>query len=498
MTPQWIFRAAQFDLHDLSRHTAHPMSSQSTPVQRASPPPSSILIIGAGVFGLSTALSLLLSRKYKTTRITLLDTHAPLPSSTPSESYNPNAASIDNSRIVRGDYSNPLYTRLADQAQEHWRNGFVTEGIYRESGLVFVGEKGKSGWEYIEKSENNVQQEATSHGEEKVQRLNDPEEIRKALKTGGSSGSAGYINYASGWVDAGAAMAEVRDRVSGEARKQGRTVWKRGKAVELVYAQETQPSSTKPKCRRLAGVRLDNGDTLYADLTILAAGAWSGSLLDLRGRVEASAQVLAYISLTPSERSRLQAMPVCLNLGTGLFAMPPSPAEDSQFKIARHGYGYRNPTSITDSSTGHTRTVSLPAEQFSPIPMEGERACRKFLGELIPWLAEKPFVNTRLCWYTDTPEGDFIIDYHPEIEGLFLATGGSGHGFKFLPVIGERVVQAVEGRLELSLRDLWRWPKAMEGFGGTEDGSRGGGRGMVLWEEWERDGANGARGKSKL
>lgn len=455
----------------------------------ASSPPSSILILGAGVFGLSTGLSLLLSPRYLSTHITILDTHAPLPSLIPSESHNPHAASIDNSRIIRADYSNPLYTVLAQKAQHIWRNKYAKQAIYRESGVAIVGEKGKSGWEYIEKSRSNVGSQIRSHDEGRVQNLGSPEDIKAALKTDGSSGSAGYINYSSGWADAAAAMADVRRRVNEEAGKQGRRIWKRGKAVELVYdhaRHSVHTPGTEPKRRKITGVRLESGETLQADLVVLAAGAWTGALIDLRSRAEATAQVVAYISLTPDERSQLQSMPVLLNLGTGLFAIPPSLAADSLFKIARHGYGYRNPTPITDPATGKSRIVSLPSSHFSPIPSEGSIALREFLKDLVPWLAERPFTHTRMCWYTDTPTGDFIIDFHPEIEGLFLATGGSGHAFKFLPVIGEKVIEALEGRLDSDLRSLWAWPEVVHGFSGTEDGSRGGRKGMLLREEWER------------
>ena len=395
----------------------------------------------------------------------------PSPSSDPTSSYNPHASSIDTSRIIRADYSNPLYTRLADEAQQYWRTKFSRNGIYRESGLAIVGEEGKSGWEYIDKSRHNVASHARG--------LDSPEAIREAVKTGGSSGSAGYINYESGWADASAAMGVFRQRVSDLAKASGRDLWKRGKAVELLYSE---PVSSKPP--RVEGVRLSSGEILSASLTILAAGAWTGSLIDLRGRAEATAQVLSYVNLSASERERLQSMPVVLNLGNGLFAMPPSPATDSTLKIARHGYGYRNPTSIKDPLTGQVRSVSLPSEKFSLVPFEGESDCKQFLKCIVPWLADREFCHTRLCWYTDTPTGDFIIDYHPEIEGLFLVTGGSGHGFKFLPVIGELIVQALEKRLDRDWRDLWAWKEAVEGFEACEDGSRGGKRGMLLEEEW--------------
>lgn len=93
-----------------------------------------------------------------------------------------------------------------------------------------------------------------------------------------------------------------------------------------------------------------------------------------------------------------------------------------------------------------------------------------------------------------------MITYHPSHSSLLLATGGSGHGFKFLPVIGEKIVLAMEGRLEKEWSEIWRWRSDEElglGKGETfvqcEDGSRAGPRGMVLEDELKKgDGGNGA------
>lgn len=84
----------------------------------------------------------------------------------------------------------------------------------------------------------------------------------------------------------------------------------------------------------------------------------------------------------------------------------------------------------------------------------------------------------------DRPDGNFLIDYHPSYDDLFIAAGGSGHAFKFFPVIGEKVVAAIEQRLDPELRDLWSWKtEAAEGFIGTEDGSRAGRKEMLLENE---------------
>ena len=96
----------------------------------------------------------------------------------------------------------------------------------------------------------------------------------------------------------------------------------------------------------------------------------------------------------------------------------------------------------------------------------------------------------------NSPSGDFIIDYHPSQQGLFLATGGSGHGYKFFPVLGDKIVDALEGKLEAELRALWTWPAAAASpseFDGTEDGSRSGPKGLKLMDELARSKRGGSR-----
>ncbi|KAA6415661.1 MAG: fructosyl amino acid oxidasesarcosine oxidase [Lasallia pustulata] len=314
----------------------------------ASTDPPSILIVGAGAFGLSTALSLLSRPRFASSTLTLLDPYGPT-------GTNPHASSVDSSRIVRSDYAHP----------------------------AAGGEK-----------------------------------------------------------------------------------------------------------KRVRGVELEGGGLVEADLVVLATGAWTGRLLDMRGRAEASGQVLAYVQLSEEERVALRGRPVFMNMSTGMFLIPPT--RDGVLKVARHGYGYRNPVRIPHpekAGAGEEIEVSLPAEDFESLPAEGDKACRDALREMLPWVSERAFCHTRLCWYTDTPTGDFIVDWHPAYEGLFLATGGSGHGFKFLPVLGEKIVDAIEGRLEEELGELWAWPRrGVEGFTGTEDGTRGGRKGMLLRGEMQMSG----------
>jgi glycine/D-amino acid oxidase-like deaminating enzyme len=65
-------------------------------------------------------------------------------------------------------------------------------------------------------------------------------------------------------------------------------------------------------------------------------------------------------------------------------------------------------------------------------------------------------VATRLCPYCDTADEDFWIAAHPERAGLTVAGGGSGHGFKFAPVLGPIIADAVEGKSNAT-SEKFRW-----------------------------------------
>jgi sarcosine oxidase/L-pipecolate oxidase len=485
-----------------------------------SSPPSSILILGSGVFGLSTALSLARRSRYAQTTITVLD-RAEFPS--------PDGSSIDTSRIIRADYSDPAYAALAAEAQKEWRKQGPGElggdGRYFESGFVLVAESGDQGEDYVRHSWENVQamigaglvekggskedrvedvsddlgkmalvnkvrkgNRNVTVKDRKVVLLPDPAAIAAVVNTGGSSGDWGYFNPFSGWADATAAMIWLRAQV--EATK--RVNFRLGQAAQILHHG-----------RRVYGVQLTDGEQLTADLVVVATGAWTGLLVDLRGRATATGQVLAYVQITEQEEARLAHMPVLLNMSSGCFVIPP---KNGILKVARHHYGYANPKRIAHPENGKVQgsadsdknrqaqesviTVSLPHTTFDEpemeAPEEGQRDCRVALAEMIPWLAGRPFFRTRLCWYTDTPKGDFLIDYHPQFDGLFIATGGSGHGFKFLPVLGDAIVDTVEGNCPPAFRAKWSWPTSTVEKVVTEDGSRGGLPGLILGQEWRQ------------
>jgi glycine/D-amino acid oxidase-like deaminating enzyme len=102
---------------------------------------------------------------------------------------------------------------------------------------------------------------------------------------------------------------------------------------------------------------------------------------------------------------------------------------DGILKIANHGVGRR-------VHPGEPRVVD---------PHQ-EGRFRKFLGHTFPDLVDAPVVGSRLCLYSDTWDGNFWIDHDPDRPGLVVASGGSGHGFKFAPLLGPLIADVVEGK----------------------------------------------------
>ena len=293
------------------------------------------------------------------------------------------------------------------------------------------------GREYVEGSYRNV----SSVPGARAEYLADASAIRRAVGTGGVSGVSGYFNSDSGWVDAEAAIASLW----GELHACRNVRFETATVVRLAYRGSA-----------VTGVVLSCGRELTADLTVVAAGAWSPALTSplLHGRVQATGHAVAYIRLTDPERERYASMPVMVNFSSGFYAIPPS---RGVLKVGQHGNGY----------TSATSAPSFPQK----VPDDAERELRSAVRQLMPELPDRAFETTRICWYTDTPDGDFLVCYHPVHAGLFFATGGSGHAFKFLPVLGEEIADVLERKPHARFAEKWAW-KEHDGSA-KGDGSRG-------------------------
>lgn len=351
--------------------------------------------------GLSTACALLERSTYANSSITILDAAAEVP--------NGHAASVDTSRILRADYPVKAYTRLVSAAQERWKDrskdGWGGEGRYHDARLLLTAQPGTEGHVdgYLEESLENLKGLARS-GEysfdlQSLKELPDKDAIARESLAPGSSGDFGYVNNQCGWVTAEACVKYVLQKVQrlGGDRVKLRT---NTRVQRLLYEADRAGETV-----RCSGVELHDGSQVYADLVIVAAGAWTPSLVDLQGRAAATGQILAYLPITESEHKDLNASPIYFNVSRGMFMLPP---HDNVLKMGRHGFGYQNPTKVvlprpTPGVPGAyaETTVSIPRTNL-PIPAEAEMACKDFLADLFPHWRNRAFSKTRVCWYCDT------------------------------------------------------------------------------------------------
>ncbi|KAE8379862.1 FAD dependent oxidoreductase [Aspergillus bertholletiae] len=402
-----------------------------------------ILIVGAGVFGLSTALELTL-RGYN--NITVLDRYLPPV---------PDGSSVDISRIIRSEYADPLYSQMAQEALKGWKSEY--RDYYHHTGFAMLSETASN--PYIEKSLEITHTQGRTL--EEFVDGNGLKELYPDLRADLSRFRA-YHNSDGGWADAEGSIRHLSHRCSRAG-------------VSFVTGPRGTVLSLQRQGSRVVGLNVASGDFIPANQVILSTGAWSNLLLDVSHTASASGQPVGFIQLSPEEGRSIAKIPVMINLSSGIFCFPPTSGTNI-LKVARHSYGFA--TSIRSEATN--RVVSSPKldsnnADKSFLPEEADKALRDGLRKLIPRFADRPWLNRRLCWYTDTPEGDFVVDYHPKMDGLFVALGGAGHGFKFLPVLGRYIADRYENRAPETLRQKWRfrWP---DGSGDVKigDGSRGG------------------------
>jgi glycine/D-amino acid oxidase-like deaminating enzyme len=102
--------------------------------------------------------------------------------------------------------------------------------------------------------------------------------------------------------------------------------------------------------------------------------------------------------------------------------------------------------------------IDAHGPQFDPdtgervVSADGLAAARDYLAQRVPLLANAPVMETRVCQYENTSNGDFLIDRHPTLENVWLVGGGSGHGFKHGPAVGEYVAAMVSGDAKVEPR----------------------------------------------
>jgi glycine/D-amino acid oxidase-like deaminating enzyme len=209
------------------------------------------------------------------------------------------------------------------------------------------------------------------------------------------------------------------------------------KAKGASFFEQTIVSEIITEGHQVTGVRTEEGHTFAAAHVVIAAGTWTHLLLpELAPVMKSTGHPVFHLKPAHPElfTSPNFAVFTADVARTGWYGFPLHsreglhPREDI-VKIANHGVGQRL----------HPRTD----ERL--VTAQDEVAFRTFLSTTFPALANAPIVYTRRCLYCDTLDEHFWIDRHPKLAGLTVAAGGSGHGFKFAPILGPLIADAVEG-----------------------------------------------------
>ena len=210
--------------------------------------------------------------------------------------------------------------------------------------------------------------------------------------------------------------------------------------VEYRCAQVVEPSRSS----RAQEVATSDGEKIVAGQFVFACGPWLGKTFPeiLGARIFPSRQEVFFFGIPAGDtRFAPPALPTWLFQEDLVYGMPD--IEGWGLKIAFDEHG-----ELVDPDT-QSRIVSPEMTEF----------VRKYVARRFPVLKDAPIVETRVCQYENSSNGDFLIDRHPEMENVWFAGGGSGHGFKHGPAVGEYVScrlldgGTTEARFSLATKD---------------------------------------------
>ncbi|OAD76316.1 hypothetical protein PHYBLDRAFT_109796 [Phycomyces blakesleeanus NRRL 1555(-)] len=377
-------------------------------------PGSKIIIVGGGCFGLSTAHALSLKKKYD---IWVFD-RLPIPAT--------DAASTDINKIVRMDYADDtLYLQLMLEGMPIWRQWNkerAAEGlgpVYNETGVLFFGSNGKFS-DYEKKSIKSITEAGYGHV---IEHLPTPKSItdkypqfKEAVENGYD---IAYLNKDGGWCNS----AEAVKHIYNKCIKNG-VQFVLGPDKGTFEKFQEKPGSSGVK--EVVGIVTKDKKVHYADRVIMATGSWTPGLVDISTQCIATGQVVAQFQPPQSLITSLKNQPVwCTDVSrTGYYGFPVN--EGGRMKVARHATGYIAPR-LQDN-------VSVPRTQVThsgdTIPVGALKHMRTFLNGFLPQTSSLDVVYSRICWYSDSIDGGFVISPHPEYKNLIVASGDSGHAMK--------------------------------------------------------------------
>jgi len=354
-----------------------------------------VAVIGAGVFGAWTAWHL--ARRGK--RVLLADAYGP---------GNARASSAGESRIIRMGYgADELYTRWSVRSLAQWREFFAAVGqrLFHETGVLWLAGK----------EDVRVRQaaEVLSRCGVAFQELTRTELEKRYPQVGLDGITKGLLELHSGALMARRAVAAVAE----DARRLG---------VDYRVARIAEPRGSGV----IPTVTDTSGSQMEAEHFVFACGAWLGKLFPeiLGERIFPTRQEVFFFGVPAGDaRFAPPALPTWLFQEDEIYGMPDLESRGLKIALDRHG-------ERVDPDTQSRLATAKGAEE-----------ARRFVEERFPALRGAPIVETRVCQYENTWNGDFLIDRHPGIENVWFVGGGSGHGFKHGPAVGQYVAERISG-----------------------------------------------------
>lgn len=371
-----------------------------------------VAVIGAGAFGGWSALYLL----RRGARVTLLDAWGP---------GNSRASSGGESRIIRGTYGpDGIYTRLAARSLELWQENQKRWNLklYHPTGVLWMA------------GEDDAYEKAA------LPHLRDAGWAFEEWTAAEAAKRYPQINFEGvKWV--------IFEKGAGylSARRACRAVVE-GFTAEGGEYRELAVESAAIEGGEMRSLKLSDGCTLTADVYVFACGPWLGKLFPgvLGGLITPTRQEVFYFGPPAGdERFSEGGLPVWIDHGERLFYGIPG----------NDGRGFK----LADD----TRGAAFDATSGDRTPTrEALESARRYLAFRFPALKDAPLTESRVCQYEQTPDGQFIVDRHPRAENVWLIGGGSGHGFKHGPAMGEMASEIVaDGKSPDSFFPLSRFAK---------------------------------------
>ncbi|GMM29407.1 hypothetical protein DAMA08_021520 [Martiniozyma asiatica (nom. inval.)] len=428
-----------------------------------------IIVVGAGVMGLSTVYSLL-QQGY--TNIDLFDKNDYL-----KQEYSffkgCDSPSSDLNKIFRTAYGGEThYQEMANVAQrqflkwneqifaENWEGGVP---IYYNTGFLNITDKNELpafekqslknlGQNSIDISQKDAYRQAASRG--LFSTAIDPFNVQKNGKL-----VNGVLDTTGGMVLAEKAcrwVLELCMRLNTENQLKLHFGTEEGLLYKLLI--EWNPNNQSKKC---VGIITKGGFKHFSPLVIVACGPWIPQIVpEANEKMEATAGTVVLVKIddkVAAEKYAMSKFPTwSFNAREGAFGnVYGFPITNGYMKLGFRGMKFINPKGQVNSVV----KTKWSEENDPNVPLFGLNIIKNFIREYIPEITK--ITMTRMCWYGDSEDNNYVISYCPYYtdNSLFVMGGDSGHAFKMLGILGDYVLDVLKNKGNTKLAHLWSWER---------------------------------------